>query len=427
MSEIVIISAVYPPEPQVSARMSLDLANHLAEQGHAVTVLCPQPSRPINTDYSRYKKPETPVVVLEGKVRVIRLPSFAAPASQVVPRLWESLSFGRQVIQQLKGLPQPTDVIYVNAWPIISQALIAGYARKRSIPFVLQVMDLYPESLTNRLPAALRALINNPLKQLDSWVAKSAAAVVVISENMEKTYTESRQIPADKIDTIPTWQDESFFDKIPSRAKCCAKYGIPESPFTFLFLGNIGPVAGVDFLIQAFAEADIADAQLVIAGDGTAKLDCVQLADQLKLANVYFVSDPNVSHVPMLQAMAHVCMLPMKLGSGMSSIPSKLPAYLFSAKPVIATVDQESDTAGFVLKAECGWVGNAEDLSWLATTMWDVARLPAEQLEAIGQKGKAYGVAHFSKKAGVVHLSNMILRLASNNRDGLTVQKGAAC
>jgi glycosyltransferase involved in cell wall biosynthesis len=407
---ISIISAVYPPEPQVSARMSWDLAQYLTAQGCCVTVLCPQPSRPLNTDYSQYKKPDAPVVLNEDSIKVVRLPSFAAPESSISARMRESISFGRAVAHYLAADKVTPDVLYVNAWPLFAQAIIARFARKAAVPMVLQIMDIYPESFTGKLPAFLRSVISMPLKWLDAWIAGTAAKVLVISENMRRTYIESRGVIAESVVTIPTWQDEHAFEDIPSRSACCKRYGISEIPFTFLFLGNIGPVAGVDFLIRAFAAADIPDTQLVIVGGGASKSDCVTMVKQLNLLNVHFISDPDIANVPVLQGMAHVCMLPMKRGAGMSSIPSKLPSYLFSGRPVIATVDRDSDTACFVREAECGLVGNAEDLVWLTQTMKEVAHMSMDELDAIGQRSKKFGLTHFSKSSGVVKLANTIMQ-----------------
>ena len=372
MSSIVIISAVYFPEPVVSARMGQDLARHLVKKDHFVTVICPQPSRPANVDYQRFSKPGSNIISLEEGVEVVRLPSFVSPDSILIPRFKESLSFGRHVCRYLKSKGQKPDVLYVNAWPLLAQALIIRYANKNNIPVVLQIMDIYPESLTNKLPALAGRIASIPLLMLDTWIARMASAIVVISDNMRRTYADSRRISTDCIVTVPTWQDERIFDVPPVREEACRQFGIPEDRFTFLYLGNIGPVAGVDFLVRAFSAACTGSAQLLIVGDGSAKASCVNLVEKLGGSNIYFISDPDADNVPMLQSMAHVCMLPLKHGAGLSSIPSKLPAYMFSAKPVIATVDRDSDTAEVIRRARCGWVGEPEDLTWLAEKMREV-------------------------------------------------------
>lgn len=413
---IIIISAVYPPEPVVSACMGHDLARCLADQKYRVTVVCPQPSRPVNADYHQYTNPGSIVVTLEEEVEIVRLPSFAAPASSLISRLRESWSFGRHVCRYLAANEQKPDVMYVNAWPLLAQAQIIRYAERNRIPVILQIMDIYPESLFGKLPAILRDIVSLPLLKLDTWIAQQARSVVVISDNMQRTYTGSRRIPADRIATIPTWQDDALFEHVPDRIDACRRYGIPNNLFTFLYLGNIGPVAGVDFLIRAFHEAAIDAAQLVIVGDGSAKADCVKLVGHLNTAHVHFISDPDAGNVALLQSMAHIFLLPLKRGAGMSSIPSKLPAYLFSAKPVLATVDTDSDTARLIQEAKCGWIGAPEDLEWLASKMREVVCMTNEELLALGEKGKEFGRTHYSKTQGVQRLAGIVTSSANTSR-----------
>lgn len=406
---IVIISAVYPPEPVVSARMSHDLATCLTDQGCRVTVICPQPSRPLHADYRAYSNAAAAIVSLEGIVTVVRLPSFSAPFSSFSLRLRESVSFGRCVCRYLSNeLQQKPDVLYVNAWPLAAQALIARYSNSNGIPLVLQIMDMYPESLLNKLPRLLGSIIAPALTRFDNWIARQSSSLVVISENMQRAFSDIRGIPSSKIETINIWQDESLFLPLPEAKEAFACYNIPGNRFTFLYLGNIGPVAGVDLLIRAFHRASLPSAQLLIVGDGADKPACQQLVSSMGLANVIFISDPDATHVPKLQSMADVCLLPVKRWAAMSSIPSKLAAYMFSAKPVLATVDSESDTARIIRQTNCGWAGEPEDQAWLAEKMREVALLQRKDLQLLGENGQRYGLVHFSKTKGVLRLAQMV-------------------
>lgn len=389
--------------------MAWDLANYFVANDTSVTVLCPQPSRPLNSDYSSYTNPHAIAVTREAGVEVVRLPSYSAPQSKLFDRLHESYSFGRQVCRYLSRQRSRPDVIYVNSWPMLAQALIARYAQSKRIPMVLQIMDIYPESLLNKMSNLLRGFLAPPLTMFDRWIARQAARVLVISENMRRTYIENRKIETTKVAVIDLWQDDSMFESLPARQDACLRYKIPDGRFTFLYLGNIGPVAGVDFLIRAFHEAAIDASQLVIVGDGSEKAVCAELVGQLSASNIYFISDSDVTNVPLLQSLAHICLLPLKVGAGMSSIPSKLPAYMFSAKPVLATVDEQSDTAHVIRQAGCGWVGKPEDMKWLVEKMRETASSGVEDLQMYGQNGRDYGLAHFSKTQGVRRLAQMVL------------------
>ncbi len=250
-------------------------------------VICPQPSRPTCDDYLHYKTSTVPIVTVENEIIVVRLPSYASPISCLVSRIYESLSFGRHACKYLAKTIQKPDVMYVNAWPMLAQAMIIKFAVKNKIPVLLQIMDIYPESMLSKLPAILRGVVYPPLLKLDKWIAKQAQTVV-ISDNMMRAYTETRRISKDRIVTINTWQDDKLFEIVHDRDDACHRYSIPSSMFTFLYLGNIGPVAGVDFLLSAFHQASIAGAQLVIVGDGSAKADCVKLVDNLNIEHIHF-------------------------------------------------------------------------------------------------------------------------------------------
>ncbi|OGV68946.1 MAG: hypothetical protein A2283_16885 [Lentisphaerae bacterium RIFOXYA12_FULL_48_11] len=468
MFKVAIINCVYPPEPVVSAQMGRDLAEHLAQNGARVTVLCPFPTRPFGAVYQgtgereqeseirgqgsadskqgsedgrlRYEVETTPSqggqpaslrslnyaeprrsagFVTKSKLRrakdvgypnlqVVHLPSFTAPESRLLPRMWESFSFGWHVCRYLKQHLTDIDVVYANTWPLFSQAMIARYCNRRGIPLILHIQDIYPESLMGKLPSFLRSMTASLLITLDRWTVRQVMQIVVISENMRKIYLTGRGLAPEKVVVIPNWTDENRFACLPERKDACVQYGIPEENFTFLYLGNIGPVAGVEELIKAFHATRLKQAQLVIAGDGSVKETCVDLVERIGCNGIKFVSPVNVENAPLIQSMAHVCLLPLRKGAGMSSIPSKLPAYMFSAKPILATVDAESDTARFIMEAQCGWVGEPENVEWLSKKMTEITTIPADVLSEMGAKGREYGLKHFSKAQGVRRLGDVV-------------------
>jgi glycosyltransferase involved in cell wall biosynthesis len=416
MPNITIISSVYPPEPPVNARMCSDLAGALAERGDNVTVVCPQPTRPLGTDYSAYSAPGRILANREGNIEIVRLPSFTSPQSKLIPRMRESWSFGTHCCLYLADRAVRPDVLYVHAWPLLAQALLAVYAKKQHIPIVLQIMDIYPESLMNKLPAIGRPLFYEPLRMLDRWTARKATIISVISESMRKTYVHDRRIPDERVVTIPTWQDEKVFDSVLDREEACCHYGVSSELFTFVYLGNIGPVAGVDLLVRAFHKADMRDAQLLIIGDGSQKNSCIEIARRIGAPNIIFISDPDARNVAKLQIMADVFLLPLKRGAGSSSIPSKLSAYMFSGRPVLATIDEDSDTAAVIHDAACGWIGPPEDQQWLSAKMKAIVAMAPRQLATLGANGREFALVYFSKTQGARQLAQTVLSAAEKSQ-----------
>ncbi len=91
---ILIISCVFPPEPVVSAKTSLSVANKLTELGHSVKVLSPFPSRTsgkLHKGYTRslYKKDSS-----FDNFELVRCFSTLSSKPTILSRFMENISFG---------------------------------------------------------------------------------------------------------------------------------------------------------------------------------------------------------------------------------------------------------------------------------------------------------------------------------------------
>ena len=126
-----------------------------------------------------------------------------------------------------------------------------------------------------------------------------------------------------------------------------------------------------------------------------------------KFDNIKFLSVPD-GKVQETQSIADVMMLPMKKGAASSSIPSKLPAYLFSKKPVIACVDENSDSALAIKESNCGWVLQPENLKQLIKCMIEVSKTSRLELQVKGSQGYKYAIQNFSKKNNLKKLKKII-------------------
>lgn len=414
MRRFVIVTSEFPPEPTVSGRMASDLALYLAAKGHDAKVICPYPSRPGALDYPKPLRGAVERERREG-VSVVRVPSRVAPQSRFAGRMLESWSFGQWSSRFVwEGGPLP-DAVYSATWPMLAQAWIARRAARLGVAHIAHIMDLYPESALLKVPGWVQWLTGRALVTLDRWNAWRSNPLVVISEAMRQTYIRSRGLPAQRVAVVGTWQDETPFLLLPEREEAAQAYGVPTDRFTFLFLGNIGPVAGVEHLIEGFSRASLSGAQLVIAGEGTRKPACLELAKRCP-GKIRFLSEPNVKRVPLLQALADVCLLPVRRGAAISSIPSKLSSYMLSAKPVVASVDEQSDSARLIRTARCGWVIPPEEADALAQKMKEMTFLEPEDLAERGLSGRSYALEHLSKTRGVQRLGDMLIGAAESGR-----------
>ncbi len=395
---ILIISSVFPPEPIVSATIAFDLANKLSEK-YEVKVLTPRPTRPYGFAFKETHDK------FNYKFEQIILNSYTFPQSRILGRMRESFSFGRHAVRYIKKNNERIRCIYLNTFPLLAQYLIVKASKKYGIPAVIHIQDIYPESLTNKLHF-FRKLIWKILLPIDKFSLRNATRIVVISEIMSDVYTKTRGIEKEKMDIIFNWQNEEEFINYKKEANNYNKLQ-NNKPFTFMYLGNIGPVAKVEFVIESFHQAKLQTSVLIIAGAGSKKEDCINLANSLKNQRISFLEVP-LGKVPEVQNTADVMVLPLIKGAALSSIPSKLPAYMFSAKPIIACVDENSDTARVIKTANCGWIVPPENIDALADTMAYVSQIPHKHLQQLGKNGFHYALQYFSKKNNLAQLSAII-------------------
>ena len=125
MNEILIVTALYPPEPVVSANISSDLNAVLAERGYVVKVFHPKPTRPNGFLFNKYHTPANNEIIAE---------SFTSPKSSLFGRLKESISFGRATSRYIEKHYRNIGVIYANTWPLFGQFYLMKAAKKYGIP-----------------------------------------------------------------------------------------------------------------------------------------------------------------------------------------------------------------------------------------------------------------------------------------------------
>ena len=393
--KILIVSSVFPPEPVVSGILSYDIAVELALKNN-VTVISPLPTRPYGSSYRNHITTNQPFI---HQI----LTSYTSPKSNLITRLKESFSFGRESSKFLYSNKNKIDIIYANAWPIFAQYFLVKTARRLNIPIVLSVQDIYPEALIMKLPKIIGKVVRFLILPIDRFILNNVQKVITISPLMKDYLVSTRDLNRSNVEVIRNWQnDESFTNQNQQKINRSDK-------FTFMYLGSINPSAGVDLLIESFASANIDNSKLIIAGDGSDKNKCIKISKKY-LCDIQFIA-AKLEDVPKIQAKADVLLLSLKKGIGKTASPSKLPAYMFSKKPIIASVDIDSDSARIINEAKAGWVIEPENLDMLINVMTEASLTKKSELELKGKNGYKYAMENLSRKNNLNLLVNVILNI----------------
>ncbi len=404
-NRIVIITGVFYPEPVVSAGLMRDLAVELSKE-YPVTVLRPKPSRPMGFIIPEYTYVSFPFEVIETN-------SYVHPASSLFGRFKESYSMGKWCMKYIEQYHDEICLIYNSPWHMFGRNMVAKVALKYGIPYITPVQDIYPESLSAKLPEfpCLRKIVNAILLPSDKFLLSKAARVHTISEKVVDYLSSTRRIDKSNFVAIRNWQNECDFVEY---AKNHPNIKQKNTPFTFMYLGNVGPLAGIDVLFEAFKRADLTDARLVIAGSGSAKERLKERAKTYNGCHIEFWDVPE-GKVPETQSMADVMCLPVKKGFAMSSIPSKLPAYMFSKKPILASVDTESDTAMCIKNSDAGWVALPENVKSIADAMAQAYSSSIEDLQRKGENGYNFAIDNLSRTKNLRKLTQACLDVIKNH------------
>lgn len=391
-SNVLIVTCVFPPEPIVSASLSFEIANVLSLK-NKVTVVSPFPSRPNGMKFNEVRD-------LHFSFEHKRLKSFISNKSSIYSRFRESHSFGFQTAKFINRNYKNIDLIYMNTWPLLAQLYTVYIAKKHSIPVITHIQDIYPESLTQKLPLVGK-LLNKMLLPIDKFIAKNSRSLITISHGMKELLVKSRSLPSDKVLVAFNWQDENKFavnaEQLPEK----------EELFTFMFLGSVNILANIESVILAFKNANLKGCRLVIAGEGPEKNNLMNLVEKNNIDNVLFLSF-NSKDVGIVQSTSDVLVLSLKQGASSLAFPSKIPAYMFSSRPILAYVDIPSDIANTIKDANCGWVVQSGNMNELLDCMTKIVSIEKTALRNMGQGGKEYAHEHLSRSANLKRIVSII-------------------
>ena len=237
---------------------------------------------------------------------------------------------------------------------------------------------------------------------IDKYILRNANLIFAISPSMISYLSRTRRIDKKKFELIRNWQDEDHF-------KCnLDKYEIErKDDFVFMYVGSLSQSAGVETLINSFHKACLPDSKLIIAGNGSDKENCIAIVRRLDNHKVEFCEVP-LEEVPKIQAQSDVLLLSLNKGIAKTATPSKLTAYLLSAKPVIACVEEDSDVASIIKQAKCGYIVNPEDSESLANSMKHVFKMEKSDLKKLGKNGKEFALLNLSKSTNLTKIVSLI-------------------
>ncbi|HQN65181.1 MAG TPA: glycosyltransferase family 4 protein [Methylophilus sp.] len=405
---IMIVSQYFWPE---SFRINA-LACALKAQGHEVSVLTGKPNYPEGKFFSGYKGWGIQKEVWQ-EIPIYRIPILARGRQSGLKLAFNYLSF---IVSGLLIAPfvlhkQKIDVIFVYAPSPIFQVIPAsflGWLKRVSV--ALWVQDLWPQSAqatgyvkSTLLIKLLERLVRFAYAHTDLLLVQSQAFVEPV------TKLAPGHIP---VVYYPNSVEDAFY--APQPIDVPRVEVMQNTDFSVLFAGNIGTAQSVETIVNAAKILkDYPQISIVMMGSGSMADWVAQQQQQYALSNLHLVGRFPAETMPVLMRQASVLLVTLKKDPIFAAtIPSKIQAYLATARPIIACLDGEG--ARLIQEAGAGLGVAAEDADGLAEAILRLYRASAQEREAMGLRGQAYFKQHFDEQKLATELVQHFEALINN-------------
>jgi colanic acid biosynthesis glycosyl transferase WcaI len=396
---ILIVTPYYPPDLGPSAPMFAMLAESLVSSGHKVTILAAAPHFPSGQVAQGYRTCLWSWELRNG-VRVGRAWVPSGYRSNLTHRLLTFCVY--QVLVTLVGLRLKYDVVFITN-PAIETGLpfaVLGYLRRK--PVIFGVWDVYPEVGVRMGLFRSRAVVSL-VGFLEDSCLQRANRIQVLGEGFVADLAHHRISP-DQIVVIPPWVDTKLIMPIPRHNSFSHEHSL-EDNFVVLYAGNLGLSQGLDTVLEAARRlSDRPEILFMFVGEGSDKGQLVNQA--VGLNNVRFLPIQPRERLPELLASADVSLVVLKQGIGSGSLPSKTFSILASGRPVLASVDEDSDIWNVVQASQAGLCIPSEDPAALAQAILLLNDDPAWRAQ-MGRNGRTWVEKNHSPQAAATLLGNM--------------------
>lgn len=424
-----------PPDCAAGTR-HYDLGRVLASAGHEITVFA--------SSFSHFTRREERLAPGEKKtfrdvdgVRFVwvRTTPYAGNGYQ---RFLNMCSYAVRVVPAGRGLDRPDVIVGSCVHPAaVVSAWVA--ARRRGARFVVEVRDLWPQTLIDMGVLRAGGVPARLLRRVERFCYRRADTVICLLPAAAE-YLRSQGVPADRIHYVPNGIDDhdSPSEGVPTSAPAVPEHAPQVSALLTRirqlraqgcliagYVGSHGPANNLDTVIAAAAGlrgAGQPRVATVLVGEGPEKAACQRLADDLGLDNVLFWPPVPKSAVPAVLAELDVTLFCLRdlpvFRFGLSS--NKLFDYLACGKPVLFA---SNAPGGPVRESGGGVCVPAESPDALGQALATLATMSEAERGEMGRRGRDWVYRHH----GTTALAARFLAAVSQTRSlGSTIKTAEA-
>jgi glycosyltransferase involved in cell wall biosynthesis len=272
---------------------------------------------------------------------------------------------------------------------------LAGYAvsKLRRIPWVLEIRDLWPESIV-AVGAIKSPIIISLLEWIERFAYRKADRIVPVTDSF-KTYMLGKGIEAGKITVVKNGVDLAQYAPLDSASALAEALGV-KGKFVVSYFGTHGMAHHLETIFHAAHRLrGSKNIVFLMVGDGAERRALLQMRDDMALGNVVMLDQQPKSRMREFWALSDISLVLLKKSDLFKTvIPSKIFEILAMAKPIILGVEGES--ADLLRAAKAGICIEPEKADDLATQVLELSQ-NAERCQQLGRNGRRYVMEHFDR------------------------------
>ncbi|CAN1568508.1 RfaG Glycosyltransferase [Burkholderiaceae bacterium] len=380
----------------------LELAQELQARGHEVTVITTWPEYNLDqaTAARVYGELEN-----EAGIRVIRVKTLPHHNVNYIVRGLSQLLMPLQFLIKLRKYRiRPQGLIVYS--PPLPLALVGSWFRRSGVRTLLNIQDLFPQNAIDLGILRSKAQIKF-FKALEHFAYKTSDIVTVHSEGNRQMLLQQQPEFAAKIKLLHNWVDVDHHNNAQATVDFKKTWGITQKHVA-VFAGVMGPSQYLDLILNIAAQMqDRSDLLFLMVGDGKEKERLQEMAKKNGLANVRFEGFISRDIYPDLLAACSIGLVCLSPQNQTPVVPGKILGHMAAGLPVAAFLHTNSDAHSMIAEADCGISANSGDLDACVKALHDLLADEAD-FAVIGQRGKHYASAHFSKEVCVTQIEAML-------------------
>lgn len=396
--KLLFLPAYTFPEKAASGYLGSNMNEAFVSNGFIIESYAPSPTRGISEETREKYKNIKIEKFYDGKMTLHRFSMFQE-GKNVVQRAFRYLMcFCCHYYYGLKS--QNVSCIFLASTPPIQGMLGAFLKKRKKVPFVYNLQDIFPDSLAGTGLAKKDGLLWKIGRVIENFTYRNADKIIVISEDFKKNIME-KGVPEEKIVVVYNWVDQNAVVDVPRKQnKLFDKYGLDRSKFYIEYSGNIGLTQNMDMLLEVMAELQVSypDINLVLVGEGAYKAQVEKIVAEKQLKNVHLLPFQPYEDISYVFSLGDAGLVISKPGVGANSVPSKTWSIMSASRPVLANFD-ENELKQIVEKHNCGIftkAGDKEAFKQSILALYNNRELAVE----MGKNGRQFVMDNLTREVG---------------------------